>query len=38
VEEIRRAGFDIESCRHFEFRPSLFAAPAAPHVIGTARR
>jgi len=35
---IADAGFTIERCRRFEFRPSLLAAPAAPHVIGVARR
>ena len=32
------AGFEITSIRRFTFRPTLVAAPVAPHVIGTARR
>ena len=35
---IERAGFAIESCRRFDFRPSLLVAPAAPRLLGTARR
>lgn len=35
---IAAAGFDIETCRRFEFRPCLLAAPVAPHVVGMARR
>ncbi len=35
---IERAGFAIESCRRFDFRPSLLVAPAAPRILGTARR
>lgn len=38
VEAIEAAGFVIESLRRFTFRPSLVVAPAAPHVIGVARR
>ena len=34
---IADAGFAIERCRRFAFRPSLLAAPASPHVIGIAR-
>jgi SAM-dependent methyltransferase len=35
---IRSAGFEVERIRNFSFRPSLFAAPVAPHIIGSARR
>ncbi len=35
---IERAGFRVERCRRFSFRPCLLAAPVAPHVLGIARR
>jgi ubiquinone/menaquinone biosynthesis C-methylase UbiE len=35
---IAAAGFEIDECRQFRFRPSIFAAPVAPHIIGVARR
>lgn len=35
---IRAARFEIENIRNFTFRPMLFAAPVAPHIIGVARR
>ena len=35
---IAEAGFTIERCRRFAFRPSLLAVPAKPHVLGVARR
>jgi ubiquinone/menaquinone biosynthesis C-methylase UbiE len=35
---IERAGFAIETCRRFPFRPSFICAPVAPHIIGRARR
>ena len=35
---IERAGFEIESCRRFNFRPCSLVAPVAPHVLGRARR
>ena len=35
---IQRAGFEIENCRRFDFRPALVVAPAAPRILGTARR
>ena len=35
---IERAGFEIDTKRYFIYRPSVFALPAAPHVIGVARR
>ena len=35
---IERAGFEIESCRRFRFRPCALLAPAEPHVVGRARR
>jgi hypothetical protein len=34
-EAIERAGFEIEQCERFPFRPSPIMAPVAPHVIGT---
>jgi ubiquinone/menaquinone biosynthesis C-methylase UbiE len=38
VAAIETAGFHVEQARHFSFRPAVMSAPAAPHVIGTARR
>jgi ubiquinone/menaquinone biosynthesis C-methylase UbiE len=35
---IRSAGFEIERARRTMFSPSPFTLPAAPHVIGVARR
>jgi SAM-dependent methyltransferase len=35
---IERAGFRTETCRRLDFRPSFICAPAAPRIIGTARR
>lgn len=35
---IANAGFEVERLRRFTFRPSPFAAPVAPHIIGVARR
>jgi len=35
---IEQAGFDIERCRRFTFRPSAIDLPVSPHVIGVARR
>jgi SAM-dependent methyltransferase len=35
---ISAAGWSIESVRRFDFRPSVLAAPVAPHVLGLARR
>ena len=35
---IQRSGFDIENCRRFDFRPTPLVAPAAPRILGTARR
>jgi ubiquinone/menaquinone biosynthesis C-methylase UbiE len=37
VPAIEAAGFRIERCRRFSFRPSPLVAAAAPHVIGVAR-
>jgi ubiquinone/menaquinone biosynthesis C-methylase UbiE len=36
--EIERAGFEIESCREFSFRPMPLLYPASPHILGVARR
>jgi ubiquinone/menaquinone biosynthesis C-methylase UbiE len=36
VGAIERAGFEIDDCERFEFRPSVLMAAVAPHVIGTA--
>ena len=38
VAAIEDAGFAIERCRRFSFRPCLLTAPVAPHVLGIARR
>jgi ubiquinone/menaquinone biosynthesis C-methylase UbiE len=38
VAAIERAGFEIERCERFSFRPSPVMIPVAPHVIGLARR
>jgi ubiquinone/menaquinone biosynthesis C-methylase UbiE len=35
---IERAGFAIEACRRFSFRPFSALAPIKPHVLGRARR
>lgn len=35
---IEGAGFAIEACRRFSFRPCSVLAPIKPHVIGRARR
>ena len=35
---IARAGFEIQSCRRFRFTPTPLVAPAAPRILGTARR
>ncbi len=35
---ITAAGFDIQECRRFDFRPCLLAAPVAPHILGRAIR
>ncbi len=38
AEAIRSAGFEVDWIRAFTFRPMVLAAPAAPHIIGSARR
>jgi len=35
---IEAAGFAIESCRRFPFKPCFFCAPVAPRILGAARR
>lgn len=35
---IERAGFTIEQCRRFDFRPTPLVAPATPRILGVARR
>jgi ubiquinone/menaquinone biosynthesis C-methylase UbiE len=35
---ITAAGFHIQACRRFDFRPCLLAAPVAPHILGRATR
>ena len=35
---IEQAGFEIDSCRRFPFRPSLALLLVTPHILGTARR
>lgn len=37
VSAIRHAGFVIDSCRRFPFRPCLAALPVTPHALGRAR-
>jgi ubiquinone/menaquinone biosynthesis C-methylase UbiE len=34
---IATAGFDIESCERFSFRPTLLSVPVAPRILGRAR-
>lgn len=38
VAAIRSAGFTVDTCRRFDFRPCFLAAPTATHVLGRARR
>lgn len=38
VGAIEDAGFELERCERFSFKPSALAAPVAPHVIGLARK
>ena len=35
---VAEAGFRVERCRSFDFRPCAIAAPASPHIIGEAIR
>jgi ubiquinone/menaquinone biosynthesis C-methylase UbiE len=35
---IERAGFSIETCRRFPFRPCFVCAPVAPRILGRALR
>jgi len=35
---IEAAGFEIESCRRFEFRPALVEVIVEPKILGVARR
>jgi ubiquinone/menaquinone biosynthesis C-methylase UbiE len=37
VAAIEDAGFAVERCKRFSFRPSPLDAPVSPHVIGVAR-
>ena len=37
-DAIARAGFEVESCRRFDFRPALIEAPVTPRILGVARR
>ncbi len=34
---IQQAGFVIEECRRFDFRPTPLVAPATPRILGVAR-
>jgi ubiquinone/menaquinone biosynthesis C-methylase UbiE len=36
--EIADAGFEIDACERFAFRPTLLSAPVAPRILGGARR
>lgn len=38
VGAIEAAGFGVERCRRFSFRPCSVIAPVTPHVLGRARR
>ncbi len=38
LRTITRAGFAIEQCERFRFRPNILAAPTSPYVLGRARR
>jgi SAM-dependent methyltransferase len=38
IGAIERAGFEVEECRRFPFRPCWMATPVEPHVLGRARR
>jgi len=35
---IAEAGFVVETCERFTFRPCILAAPTSPYVLGLARR
>jgi ubiquinone/menaquinone biosynthesis C-methylase UbiE len=35
---IRRAGFEVERLREFDFRPGLLELPVTPRILGIARR
>ncbi len=35
---ISAAGFEIESCERFDFRPAVFEVVVQPRILGTARR
>jgi ubiquinone/menaquinone biosynthesis C-methylase UbiE len=35
---IRRAGFEVEQLREFDFRPGLLELPVTPRILGVARR
>jgi SAM-dependent methyltransferase len=35
---ISAAGFRLEACRRFDFRPVLLASPVAPHILGRATK
>jgi ubiquinone/menaquinone biosynthesis C-methylase UbiE len=35
---IERAGFTVERCEHFDFRPTPLVAPATPRILGVARK
>ena len=37
-EAIQQAGFVVERCRRFAFRPSFVDLPVTPHILGAARR
>ena len=38
VSAIEQAGFAVDRCRRFAFRPCACGAASAPHVLGVARR
>ncbi len=38
LRAIERAGFLVEHCRRFDFRPTPIVAPATPRILGIARQ
>lgn len=36
LSSISDAGFEVTRVREFDFRPSIFSAPVAPHILGRA--
>jgi hypothetical protein len=38
LRALKQAGFEIESCERFLFKPFPLSLPTAPHIRGIARR